>query len=99
MTRNNKRNRRFSYANSHASIQTRPNFDAQVGGVTFTARREDEFAAEIETDSSNASSLVIAMGPTTIGLSGRQARTLQRLLNKHYSSSVPISGQQPGLDL
>lgn len=80
-----KRNRRHSYINQHAAIETRPNYEAQVGGLTYTANREDDFGANIFTDSSNTSRLNVYVGSTAVGLSGRQARTLQRLLNKHFT--------------
>lgn len=80
-----KRSKRYSYINQHAAIETRPNSDAQIGGLTFTSNREDDFGAEIFTDSSNATRLSVLAGQGTLNLSGRQARTLQRLLNKHFS--------------
>lgn len=97
MSRNNKRNRRFEYANQHASIAVYPNQDAYVGGASFTENREDDFSASIATDSSNATSFVVREGSTVVQFTGRQARTIQRLLNKHYDRcgrSVLI----PGLD-
>ena len=57
-----KRNRRFQYANQHASIQTRPNVNAQIGGESFTANREDELAASIFTDSKNATAFALQLG-------------------------------------
>jgi len=92
-----KRNRRFQYANQHASIQTRPNLSAQIGGESFTANRDDELAASIYTDSSNATSFALQLGGAELTLSGRQARTIQRLLNKHYSSCGSFSLEQPGV--
>jgi hypothetical protein len=74
------------YANSHAGIESRPNYDAQIGGVSFTSNREDDFAADAATNSSNATKVRLFVGQTGISLSGRQARTLQRLLNKHYDN-------------
>jgi hypothetical protein len=81
-----KRYKRPEYANQHATIESRPNFDAQLGGVTFTRGREDDFNVAVNTDSSNATNLNLLVGQVGISLSGRQARTLQRLLNKHYQS-------------
>jgi hypothetical protein len=75
---------RPEYLNAHAAIESRPNFDAQIGGSTFTSNREDDFNVGINTDSSNATELSFVVGQTSISLTGRQARTLQRLLNKHY---------------
>jgi hypothetical protein len=91
-----KRNRRFQYSNQHASIQTRPNPFAEVGGVSYTANREDELAATIFTDSANASQFALQLGGASLTLSGRQARTIQRLLNKHYSTVGVFSESQPG---
>lgn len=81
-----KRYVRPEYLNAHASIESRPNQDALIGGVTFTSNREDEFDLIVRTDSSNTTSLRLFLGQTGINLSGRQARTLQRLLNKHYEN-------------
>lgn len=92
-----KRNRRFQYANQHASIQTRPNVNAQIGGESFTANREDELAASIFTDSKNATAFALQLGGAELTLSGRQARTIQRLLNKHYSSCGAYTFEQPGV--
>lgn len=74
------------YANQNATVESRPNFNAAIGGVTFTQNREDGFDVAISTDSSNASLLSLIVGQTDISLSGRQARTLQRVLNKHYEN-------------
>ncbi len=79
-----KRFLRPDYINTHAAIQSRPNLSAQIGGATFTANREDDFNVGINTDSSNVTELSLVVGQTGISLTGRQARTLQRLLNKHY---------------
>jgi len=90
MKKKSKRFVRPEYANQHATIESRPNYDAQLGGVTFTRNREDDFEASLATDSSNATNLNLFVGQTGISLTGRQARTLQRLLNKHYvSCGVP----------
>ena len=80
-----KRNRRPEYVNQHATIESRPNLDAQLGGTTFTQNREDGFDVSISTDSSNATSLSLLVGQAGLNLSGRQARTLQRALNKHFT--------------
>lgn len=93
-----RKNRRFQYANARASIQTRPNYSAQVGGESFTANREDELSASIYTDSSNASSFVLTLGGVDIAMSGRQARTIQRLLNKHYTECGDKEAMVPGLE-
>ena len=96
MSKKSKRFQRPASINQHATIEVRPNYDAAVGGLTFTANREDDFAAQLATDSSNATALSLFVGQTGINLSGRQARTLQRLLNKHYSfcSTAEIPGLQ-----
>lgn len=92
-----KRNRRFQYANQHASIQTRPNENAAIGGDSFTSNREDELHAFVSTNSSNATQFELSLGGAMVTLSGRQARTIQRLLNKHYSSCGQFSYNQPGV--
>lgn len=74
------------YANQNATVESRPNFDAAIGGVTYTQNREDGFDVAIATDSSNATELQLVVGQTGLNLSGRQARTLQRVLNKHYGN-------------
>ncbi len=74
------------YANQNATVESRPNPDANIGGVTFTQNREDGFDVAISTDSSNTSLLSLIVGQTGLNLSGRQARTLQRVLNKHYEN-------------
>lgn len=79
------KSKRHSYINQHAAIETRPNVDAQIGGLSFTANREDDFGAHIMTDTSNTTNMGLFVGPLSLSLSGRQARTLQRLLNKHFS--------------
>jgi hypothetical protein len=80
-----KRNQHQNYTNQRATIETRPNQDAQIGGLSFTANREDSFGAEIYTDTSNTTRMGLYVGPLGLNLTGRQARTLQRLLNKHFS--------------
>jgi hypothetical protein len=92
-----KRNRRFQYANQHASIQSRPNLNAVIGGESFTANREDELAASIFTDSANATQFALQLGGAELTFSGRQARTIQRLLNKHYSTCGSFTSEQPGV--
>lgn len=85
-----KRVKRPEYANKRAVIEARPSTSASLGGVTFTSGREDDFEASISTDASNATSMGLQIGQFAASLTGRQARTLQRLLNKHYSTcAVP----------
>jgi hypothetical protein len=91
-----KNQRRYSYVNQHAAIETRPNYEAIVGGQSRTANREDDFGAEIFTDSSNSTQLALGVGQTGLMLTGRQARTLQRLLNKHFTE-CSIAEYTPGL--
>lgn len=87
--------RNFQYANKHASIQTRPNTAAMIGGETFTANREDSLEARIFTDSSNTTRFAVQVGKVSYTFSGREARTLQRLLNKHYLACGSVE-VQPG---
>ncbi len=92
-----KRNRRHSYINQHAAIETRPNTDALVGGLSYTANREDDFNADIFTNSHNATRLSLFVGQMGVNLSGRQARTLQRLLNKHFTE-CSVADYIPGVE-
>ena len=81
-----KRNRRPSYANQRAAIRVDRNERANIGGVSYTTNREDDFTAAVYTDSKNASNFSVVVGQTSVSLTGRQARTIQRLLNKHFGS-------------
>lgn len=87
--------RNFQYANKNASIQTRPSTSAMVGGESFTANREDDLEACIFTDSSNSTTFAVHLGKTSYTFTGRQARTIQRLLNKHYLACGTVE-VQPG---
>jgi len=63
----------------------------EIGGKlrTETARRdEDSVSFAITTNySSNSSALYIDLPNSSIRLSGTEARTLYRLLNKHYNAA------------
>lgn len=72
------------YANKNARIEFTGNPNAFRAGVTTTARRDDLFQLEIRTDSSGRSVLELADDRGTFRFDGRKARTLYRLLAKHY---------------
>lgn len=86
-----------AYTNSHASVRVEKNEAAAVGGQSFTDRRDDDFEAFIRTESNNTTSFEVRTGQTVLSLTGRQARTMQRLLNKHYST-CGASYEVPGLE-
>lgn len=86
MARKSKKVRR-SDSNRNAYILSRPNLDAMIGGYTFTkGRDEDSLKASARTASNNSTEVVITRfrGDERLVLSGNEARTLQRFLNKHY---------------
>jgi hypothetical protein len=88
MARKNKRTR--SESNRNARILNRPNLDAMVGGYTFTKGRDaDALKVSARTSSSNTTEVVITRfgGDEKLVLSGNEARTLQRALNKHYGDA------------
>lgn len=85
------------YRNQHATIESRPNPNTKLGGVTETVGREDAFDARIETSASNATTLNLRVGAALVSFSGREARTLQRLLNKHYTRVGVVA--YPGVEL
>lgn len=88
MARKNKRTR--SESNRNARILNRPNLDAMVGGYTFTKGRDaDALKVSVRTSSSNTTEVVITRfgGDEKLVLSGNEARTLQRALNKHYGDA------------
>jgi CRISPR/Cas system endoribonuclease Cas6 (RAMP superfamily) len=95
MSKKNKRTNRNKYTNQHASIRTEPTMYAQVGGVTYTAGREDDFAAAIFTSTNNSTSVRVQLGSAEFTLSGRQARTIQRMFQKHYATCGSFSAEQP----
>jgi hypothetical protein len=89
MARKSKKTRR-SESNRNSFILNRPNQDAQVGGFTFTKRRDaDALKVSARTSSNNATEVVITryQGDERLVLSGAEARTLQRVLNKHYGEA------------
>lgn len=63
----------------------------EIGGKlrTETARRDEDTASFAITTNynSNSSALYIDLPNSSIRLSGTEARTLYRLLNKHYSAA------------
>ena len=86
MARKNKKTRR-SESNRNAFILNRPNQDSVIGGFTFTKGRDaDALKVSARTSSNNSTEVVITRfaGEEKLVLSGAEARTLQRTLNKHY---------------
>ena len=58
-----------------------------VARSTETKRRDQgTLTAEASTTSSNSTSFLLEKAGISIGLSGREARTLYLLLNKHYDA-------------
>jgi hypothetical protein len=60
------------------------------GGYTFTKGRDrDALKVSARTTSNNATEVVITRfgGDERLVLSGNEARTLQRVLNKHYGDT------------
>lgn len=85
--KNSKRRERRDYSNRNAIVASKPNEGAAFGGLTETSRRDDGFFAFVSTSSSNSTDMSVCTSTgAPIYLTGREARTLQRLLNKHFSS-------------
>ena len=88
MARKSKRNRR-NESNRNSRIVSKSNMNALVGGVTFTKGRDAEaLKVSARTNSNNSTEVVITRngGEEKLVLSGFEARTLQRVLNKHYNN-------------
>ncbi len=86
MARKSKRSRR-SDSNRNSFILNRPTETAMVGGYTFTKGRDaDALKVSARTSTNNSTEVVITRfgGDERIVLTGNEARTLQRVLNKHY---------------
>lgn len=81
-------------SNKNAHIQCR---QTRTGNLrTETTRRDDELTAALTTDSrNNSTSLFIDMDGVRVKMDGRKARTLYRLLARHYAytgkSLAPLS--------
>jgi len=77
----NKRN--YTSTNKNAIIRSRVDRTGKLR--TETARRDDGFNAAMTTDTRNDSTrFFIDLDQQTVEFSGREARTLYRLLHNHY---------------
>lgn len=84
--KSSKSRKRRNESNRSAFIYTRPNFDAQVGGFTITARRDPgTMRVSLRTSSANGTAVLITRDGEKLELTGHEARTLQRALNAHYA--------------
>lgn len=86
----NKQDRPVS-ANRNSFIESRPNYNAKVGGFTSTRGRDPgSLNVAARTLSNNSTEVVITRsdGREWFVLSGAEARTLQRVLNTHYENVV-----------
>lgn len=73
------------YTNKNSRIVQEISDTSALARSTFTDRRDEgTLVAALHTDSGNATDFVIQMPGFSLQLSGHQARTLQRLLNRHY---------------
>ena len=80
MSRNKKN---YVTTNKHASIRSRTDRTGKMR--TETVRRDDGLNAALTTDVRNDSTrLFIDFDHQTVEFSGREARTLYRLLRNHY---------------
>lgn len=86
MSNNRNRKKTPTYSNRNAFIRTRRE-DVFGHYLTETAGRDSESTNfSVLTDpTTNSTSLYIDSTNTNLRLSGSEARTLYRLLNKHYS--------------
>lgn len=88
MTTRSRSNRKYVPQNRNATIRTR---EDQKGNLrTETIRRDDDsFTAAVSTNPKNDSTSLFVDFPdqTYVKFDGRQARTLYRLLQKHYQTS------------
>ena len=89
-TRTTRKNRKTAvYQNRNAAIRTREDRTGKLR--TETLRRDkNSIAAAVSTDPKNDSTALFIDFPdnaTPLRLDGRQARTLYRLLQKHYRST------------
>jgi len=77
----NKKN--YTSTNKNAIIRSRVDRTGKLR--TETARRDDGFNAAVTTDSRNDSTrFFIDLEQQTVEFTGREARTLYRLLRNHY---------------
>jgi hypothetical protein len=77
-------------SNRNAYVLTRPNTSAQRGAYTFTKGRDfTALKVSARTTSNNVTEVVLTRRADDgeverLVLSGAEARTLQRVLNRHY---------------
>ena len=85
MTTRSRRNRKYVPQNRNATIRTRE--DRRGNLRTETYRRDgDSISVAVSTDPKNDTTSLFVDFPdrSTVRFDGRQARTLYRLLQKHY---------------
>jgi hypothetical protein len=85
MTTRSRTNRKYVPQNRNATIRTRSDRTGKLR--TETCRRdEDSIVAAVSTDTKNDSTNLFVDFPdrSTVRFDGRQARTIYRLLQKHY---------------
>lgn len=83
MSRSSKTRR--SESNRNSRIVSKPRNNSLYGRTSFTqGRDEGSLVAVVNTESNNATQLVLSRSGTTVQLSGKEARTLFALLEKHY---------------
>lgn len=84
-----RKNRKTIGQNRNATIRTREDRTGKLRTETFR-RDSDSITAAMSTNPKTDSSTLfidIPNSPETVRLDGRQARTLYRLLQKHYRNS------------
>jgi len=82
-----RKNRRIkrSESNRNSRIVTQPRPETLFARSTYTANRDPgSMVALVNTESNNATQLVLSRNGATLQLSGHEARTLLQLLEKHY---------------
>lgn len=83
----NRKNARTTVQNRNAVIRTRETRNGKLRTETY--RRDDESAriAVSTCPKSNSTQLFIDLPDQTVNLNGREARTLYRILQKHYQNT------------
>ena len=83
----NRKNRRSTVQNRNATIRTRETRNGKLR--TETSRRDDETTrmAVNTCPKTNSTQLYIDFPDQTIRFNGREARTLYRILQKHYQNT------------
>jgi len=85
MTTRSRRNRRNVQQNRNATIRTRSDRTGKLRTETFR-RDDDSIVAAVSTDPRSDSTNLFVDFPdqSSVRFDGRQARTIYRLLQKHY---------------